>query len=695
MSKDSAAKPGFSPTARAQRADSLGAAPGKPPSASARNLDALRHELREHGTVPEDQRGELSTAQRDLAEARDRYVDLFEFAPIGYLVLNADGLIDEVNQMACTLLATPRQHLLGRRLAAFVATEDRSGWDRFHTGLKQTAERRHCELRLCRPTGECIAARLSGGLARKASAPMSVCIAVTDLSDAQRLEALRESTLRLRLAVEAMSGGLYDWNRRTGRVYWSSALKHVFGAHDGELGRGRLWWRENVHPDDLHRIRPAVVRAIRDGYPQLNIEYRIQSVDGRWIYVADRAHIERDTKRRIRRLVGTLIDITAHKEAQIAQARQNEILEEKVAQRTVEAETRARDLTEAERFARGIIDSLSSRLCVLDEHGQIIATNRVWREFVDTQCSGADLPSARRNARRHDPLADWPASTAAMVRRAIDDMLAGRRRSYQLEYESPIDGTERWFNMSITRFAGEGPVRLVIRHDDITQRKLVELENERTALQLKQLGHHLQSAREAQSALIARELHDELGASLTMLKLSLSTMAEDADRAGMFTGRFGSLVKQVDGALKVIKRISATLRPAMLDTLGLVATVRWYLPQFSEATGILTLLRLPDYVRLSDAANIIVFRIIQEGLTNVAKHAAARRAWVHAHKRNGWLMVCIADDGIGISNSAARRQDAFGIIGMRERAQSARGELSIGARRSSGTRLCLCIPLDS
>ncbi|KAA3651490.1 MAG: PAS domain S-box protein [Proteobacteria bacterium] len=637
----------------------------------------------------------LQATRRDLAEAEARYAELFEFAPVGYLILNAEGRIDDVNQTATALLATPRSQLLGHRLAEFIAAEDRDRWHRVHASLMQSAERLHCELQLCVPSGDCFFARLAGGQVRQAAPAHTLCIAVTDLSAVHQLDSLRESTLRLKLAVEAMSGGLYDWNRRTGQVYWSSALKHVFGAHNGELGHGRSWWRHNVHPDDLRQIRPAVLAAIRKTSRRLSIEYRIRSIDGHWIYVADHAHIERDARGRISRLVGTLIDISASKAAVIAQSQQNELLEKKVALRTAEAETRARDLAEAERFARGIIDSLSSRLCVLDEHGEIIATNRLWREFADAQCSGAGKPRPARPTRPNAPLGDWTAPTDAAVRQAIEDMLADRRGSYQMEYESRVEGEIRWFNMTVTRFAGEGPVRLVIRHDDITPRKLIELEHERTALKIKQLGRHLQSAREAQSALIARELHDELGASLTMLKLSLATMAEEADRLGTFEGRFAGLVKQVDCALKVVKRISGSLRPAMLDTLGLIATIRWYLPQFSDATGIPTRLRLPEYVRLSDAANIIVFRIIQEGLTNVAKHADATRAWVHVQKHRGRLLVHIADNGKGISDTSVHRRDAFGIVGMRERAQSVGGELAIVSRRAGGTRLSLCIPINS
>ena len=654
-------------------------------------FDDLAHELRVHQIALEMQNEELRNTQLTLAETRDRYLDLFEFAPVGYLTLNDQGLVQEINLTATRMLGIPRARLLQRRMAAFVAPQDRDRWHRYYVRLKQGRDKLDCELHLLQQGGGEFAVRLSGARMALFDAPFAIRMTITDVSDAKQLAALNESNLRLRLAIEAMSGGLYDWDRLSNQVYWSSELKHVCGAHNGELSAGRAWWQENVHPEDLQRVRPLVRQVIKQRLPRFSVEYRIRTIDGRWIHVADRGWIERDAKGRISRLIGTLTDITLRKEAELACTRQNDMLEEQVVQRTSEVEVATRNLHEAVRFTRGVINSLSSRLCVLDENGRVVATNQAWREFTCSRCAKS-VACGENPTAKDFYMACWSASEREQVQRAVAGLLAGQRTNYQFEYECDA-GCEHWFEMVVTRFAGEGPIRLVARHDDITQRKQDELEQRRISERLKQLGGHLQTVREEQSALIARELHDELGATLTMLKLGLSAAADSGGGAAA-DSFYSSMIGLTDKALQATKRISSSLRPAMLDTLGLLATLRWYVRQFSETTGIRTMLRLPDYVRVADAANISTFRIIQEGLTNIAKHAGASRAWVHVSKCNGMLVVCISDNGSGIQPADMGRSDAFGIIGMRERAKYVAGELNIFRRPAGGTRLAFCVPLD-
>ena len=199
---------------------------------------------------------------------------------------------------------------------------------------------------------------------------------------------------------------------------------------------------------------------------------------------------------------------------------------------------------------------------------------------------------------------------------------------------------------------------------------------------------------EARNAEVARELHDELGASLTMLKLGLATLADQPPKADA-SNTFAALLEQVDNALKVTRRISGSLRPATLDTLGLVTTVKSHVRQFSLTTGIETKL-IPAKVRftLPDATNIAVFRIIQEALTNVAKHSGASHVIINARKYREAMIVRIVDDGTGIRDRAMQKPEAFGIIGMRERAQHIGGTLSIGSGRNGrGTRLTLRVPI--
>lgn len=358
--------------------------------------------------------------------------------------------------------------------------------------------------------------------------------------------------------------------------------------------------------------------------------------------------------------------------------------------------TRVDGLPSDGELALAVLDALHPRMCVIDEGGHILFANKVWREFSTSSCE---------KAIHTDKCRQCPASlefTSSLMRNPenpiqqdMQKLLAKECVSFSFEYECHSDGCSRWFISRVSRLPGNNPGRLLIVHEDITERRRTEETLHRTAKQLKQLGAHMEKVREEQSAMIARELHDELGALLTMFKLDLTITAEKVTAPQSLRAKFSELVGQIQTALDVVKRISTNLRPAMLDTLGLMATIRWYVQQFSNTTGIITELQMPDYVRLSDVSSIAVFRIIQEGLTNIATHAAATRASIQVCKEAGSLIVAISDNGQGMQTDVQHKSGSFGLIGMQERAHYLGGCLDVQSQPGHGTTLTLKIPLDS
>jgi signal transduction histidine kinase len=200
--------------------------------------------------------------------------------------------------------------------------------------------------------------------------------------------------------------------------------------------------------------------------------------------------------------------------------------------------------------------------------------------------------------------------------------------------------------------------------------------------------------REEQSAKIAREVHDELGGTLTMLKLGLAALLEKMPEHEPLRERLESVLKLADASIKTVKRISSTLRPATLDTLGVAATIRRHAEEFSRLTGIRAELQLPEYIRLSPERSTAVFRIVQEALTNIARHARATEVAIRARKAKGELIIDIADNGIGIVTADLAKANSFGILGMRERSQHLGGELGIDATPDRGTTVTLRLPLE-
>ncbi len=506
--------------------------------------------------------------------------------------------------------------------------------------------------------------------------------------------ALAAGDARFRLAMEAVAGVVYEWHRRSGATYWSSGLARIFGVSDLDAEDSRVWWRANVHPEDRPRVRAEILQAHKAGHDQLQMEYRMRHGCGHWLHVADCARIVRDANGRLERVVGSLTDISARKEAEAELRRINDSLELLVARRTAEAEARTVALQESERFARATIDALDFALCVLDERGHIIAVNRVWREFA--QANGGDEKLLGEGA---DYLAVCSAAAgpacpvAGRVADAVRTAIAGGRQSFSVEYECHAPEERRWFVMHLSAFPSDGPLRLVIKHEEISARKLAEEERLASARRIKRLAAHLATVREEQSASIAREVHDELGGTLTMVKLSLAMIGDGMDHAAPQHAALNSVLDQVSAALQTVKRISTNLRPATLDTLGFIATVKWYAAQFSQMTGIATELHLPDYVGLSRSVATTAFRIVQEALTNVAKHAQASRVVIAVEHDRQQLAIAIEDDGIGLSDASQAKPDSFGLIGMLERAQDLGGQLSIAGMPGAGTRLALRIPL--
>lgn len=229
------------------------------------------------------------------------------------------------------------------------------------------------------------------------------------------------------------------------------------------------------------------------------------------------------------------------------------------------------------------------------------------------------------------------------------------------------------------------------RLEDLVTERTAELAAARDKAQ--RLTFHLESVREELSAKIAREVHDELGGTLTMLKLGLGSLLEKTGQNEPVRATLSSLLELADTTIQIVKRISSTLRPLMLDTLGLVPTIKWHAREFSRLTGIACELRLPEHIRLSREGSTGVYRIVQEALTNVARHAKATKVTIRARKSKTQLTLEITDNGLGIAEDAAAEYASYGIIGMRERSEHLGGDFHIEGVPGRGTAIILRLPL--
>ncbi len=217
----------------------------------------------------------------------------------------------------------------------------------------------------------------------------------------------------------------------------------------------------------------------------------------------------------------------------------------------------------------------------------------------------------------------------------------------------------------------------------------------RTSEALRALSARLQQIREEERGRIAREIHDELGQALTALKLDLSWLAEGLpDSQQPLRAQIHALSRRVEETIRAVRRIATALRPSLLDDLGLVAALEWQAEEFRRHSGIrLRFASTLRDARLDRDLSTSVFRIFQEALTNVARHARATSVEVRLEERSGRLLLEVRDNGRGITESERSGRGALGLLGMRERALALGGELEVTGSPRGGTEVRLVVPL--
>jgi signal transduction histidine kinase len=240
--------------------------------------------------------------------------------------------------------------------------------------------------------------------------------------------------------------------------------------------------------------------------------------------------------------------------------------------------------------------------------------------------------------------------------------------------------------------------QLIAFHLD-AQDRMTEMEtrvSERTAA-LRGLTEQLARIREDERTRIARELHDELGQGLTALKLDIATAFKGLDddsevrRAATRTA-LTSMAALTESTLDAVDRIITELRPAVLDALGIGAAAEWLVDQFALRTGIRATCHCDEDPGLSPTAESALFRVLQEALTNVSRHAAATAVSVSLHRGTDGVILTVEDNGCGATESSLMRPTAFGVLGMRERLRALDGSLSLASLASGGTRLVAHCP---
>jgi signal transduction histidine kinase len=220
-------------------------------------------------------------------------------------------------------------------------------------------------------------------------------------------------------------------------------------------------------------------------------------------------------------------------------------------------------------------------------------------------------------------------------------------------------------------------------------------EVERKNRKLSTLAKRIQGIKEVENKKIAREIHDELGQTMTAMKMDIYGIIKKHPENEDVINKLSSLSETVDNAMITIRELSKKLRPRFLDELGLIAAIDWQLKDFETRTGVFTHFEYyPEELNLRNSCSDALFRIFQEAITNVARHAKASNVNVYISSNGEKKVIMkVIDDGIGITDDYVEKENSIGILGMRERAQLVGGFVNISSNGGNGTMVEVIIPI--
>jgi len=499
--------------------------------------------------------------------------------------------------------------------------------------------------------------------------PTGAVVTFLDITERLRLEqSHRQGEERMRLALDAGNMVTWEWNFADDRLDNTSRQSlALYGFADDDSVTFESWLAR-LHPEDRSRLKDRLRNIlVTPGDNEWREEFRIihPQLGERWLFGLGRCI--RDDSGRSQRMVGVNYDITERKQVEIELHQKNAILQ-------------------------SILDSMAEGVVVANENGRILVVNRA----ADQVGSLGDIQTNPDEWTEHysvfmtDGVTPFAADQVPLTRtiRGEDveatDMYLMKKRT----------GKGRWLNVTGRPLRDkDGSHRGgVVVFRDVTERRLSEEKLKEHALQLQALSHRLLHIQEEERRHLARELHDEVGQALTGLKLLFEreSLAKHAHSSEVYA----NAIKLIQDLMVRVRCLSMHLRPTLLDDFGLVTSLRWHTRQYTEQTGVhvnLDLVGLKEGDRLAPELEIGSYRIVQEALTNVARHTHVNEVIVQVRKENELLLVKIQDQGPGFNPNHSWASS--GISGMRERATLLGGTLIVQSRPGAGTQVSARLPV--
>ena len=351
------------------------------------------------------------------------------------------------------------------------------------------------------------------------------------------------------------------------------------------------------------------------------------------------------------------------------------------------------------RFQQAVTDGLSANVAVIDETGTILAVNRAWREFAETNppvlrnvCEGANYIQVCESAKGRY------SGEAAQFLKAIRKMFLGKMDYFEIEYPCHSPDQKRWFCGRVTPFPGDGPRSVVIAHENITERKQAENKIKIYQKKLRAMGSQMVLTEERERRRFSADLHDRVGQNLALAKIKLGGLSrlKPSPRQLSFIRGIDNLV---ENTIRSTRSLIYEISPPVLPELGLSAAVEWIAEYFQEQYRIPVELKIVGkQVIVKEDLRILLFQALRELLNNIAKHAKAKHVKIFLIQGKEETRIRVEDDGVGIVSSSLKKKlfkKSFGIFNIQEQFKHIGGKFKIISSSGKGTKAILVVPIKS
>jgi PAS domain S-box-containing protein len=479
----------------------------------------------------------------------------------------------------------------------------------------------------------------------------------------QRTEELRQSEDRIRLIIETIPVMIWSLTPDGAVDFINERWLNYSGLSWEQYIKDQL---DSIHPEDTPKILEKWLASMATGKP-FEDEMRLRRADGEYCWFFVRTSPLCNEQGNVVKWYGVSIDIEDRKRAED---------ELRLAYQRLSYHVENSPLAVIEWDKDQFITRWSFRA---EEIFGWKAEEAIGRNFGDTGFPVVyeqDIEAVNRSAE-------------ALIKGIVDRNVSLSRNYTR---EGKVISCE-WYNSALRDERGNIITILSLVHD-VTERKKTEETLRQSYEEIRRLTGHLQNIRDEERTHIAREIHDELGGQITVLKMDASWLSQKLNSGEtVIKQRIGNSIEILEAMVKSVRRISSELRPSLLDNLGLVAAIEWHLKEFEKRSGIHTIFDKPDEeLEIPDEVKNGLFRIFQESLTNVARHSQAKRVKVEVSQKNDQLIMCIADDGKGFEHRKIAKKKTLGILGMTERTLMMGGNYQITSEAGKGTTATVVLP---